>query len=314
MSLFNAVSIKIAVGTMAAAVLAGGTAVSVNRHSASPTRQAAAGALSPVRAETGGETTFDAVVDPATGTVRLVTRAEAAGAGAAGGASAKGGAAGRGGRQPSSAAPATPAAPLPGTQASINAGVGGSPTAGIGSGGGTVQAPSGGSLGAGAGSSGGSGGSGSTPAGAPASGGNTPGGATPGGSVSISPGPAPTAPQTDVPPAPSSLAAHSDGSFTVVVPGSDRVSKQLCLSGTAANKCQTITVPALRPVELTVSFSGNAGTDKPTFTPSTCPGGTSVKVAALTPGATVTVTVNGKVLSATVRERGVQQTASLCDA
>lgn len=172
-----------------------------------------------------------------------------------------------------------------------------------------MHAPSSGSLGAGTGSSGGSGGSGTTPGGAPASGGNDPGG-----SVRISPGPAPTAPETNVPPAPSSLAAHSEGSFTVVVPGTDRVSKKLCLSGTAANKCQTITVPALQPVALTVTFSANTGTDKPTFAPASCPGGVSVSVAALTPGATVTVTVNGKALSATVRERGVQQTASLCDA
>ena len=132
--------------------------------------------------------------------------------------------------------------------------------------------------------------------------------------MGVSPGPAPALPATNVPPAPSSVAAHSEGSFTVVVPGSDRVSKKLCLSGTAANRCQTITVPALRPVELTVTFSGNAGTDKPTFTPATCRGGVAVNVAALTPGATVTVTVNGKALSATVRERGVQQAASLCDA
>lgn len=305
MSLANAVIVKIAVGTTAAAVLAGGTAASVNRRSATPTPQVAAGALSPV-SENGGESSFDAVVDPATGTVRLVARAEAGGAGAAGGASTNGGAAGRGGRQLSSDPPATPAALLAGPPASTNAGAGGSTSGGRGSGGGTVQAPSGGSLGAGAGSSAGSG---SAPGATPQSGGNTPGG-----SVSISPGPAPTAPQTNVPSAPNSLAAHSDGSLTFVVPGTDRVSKKLCLSGTAANKCQTITVPALQPVEMTVTFSGNAGTEKPTFTPASCPGGVSVKVAALTPGATVTVTVNGKALSATVRERGVQQTASLCDA
>ena len=306
MSLANAVIVKIAVGTTAAAVLAGGTAASVNHHSASPMRQAEARALSSVPADSGGESTFDVVVDPATGTVRLVARAEAAGAGAAGGASANGGAAGRGGRQLSSGAPATPAALLADRPGSINAGAGGGPSGASGSGGGTVQAPSGGSLGAGAGSSGGSG---SSPARAPQSGGNTPGG-----SVSISPGPAPTAPQTNVPSAPNSLTAHSEGSLTVVVPGTDRVSKKLCLSGTAANKCQTITVPALQPVEMTVTFTGNAGTDKPTFTPASCPGGVSVKVAALTPGATLTVTVNGKVLSATVPERAVQQTASLCDA
>ena len=299
MSLAHAVIVKIAIGTTATAVLAGGTAASVNRPSATPTPQATAGALSPVLAQTGGETTFDAIVDPATGTVRLVPRADAGGAGAAGGASTKGGPEGRGG----------PAAPFAGTRASSNGGAGGGPSGGSASGGGTVQAPSGGSLGAGSGSSGGSGGSGTTPGGAPGSGGNTPGGA-----VSISPGPAPTAPETNVPPAPSSLSAHSEGSFTVVVPGSDRVSKKLCLSGTVAIKCQTITVAAVRPVELTVAFSGNAGTDKATFTPASCPGGVSVTVAPLTPGATVTVTVNGKkTLSATVPERGVQQTASLCD-
>ena len=304
MSLANAVIVKIAVGTTAAAVLAGGTAVSVNR-SATPTPQAAAGALSPV-SQAGGESSFDAVVDPATGTVRLVARAEAAGAGATGGASTNGGAASRGGRQLSSGAPSTPAALLTGPSASTNAGAGGGTSGGSGSGGGTVQAPSGGSLGAGAGTSGGSG---STPGAPPQTSGNTPGG-----SVSISPGPAPTAPQTNVPSTPNSLGAHSEGSLTVVVPGTDRLSKRLCLSGTAANRCQTITVPALQPVEMTVTFSGNAGTDKPTFTPASCPGGVSVKVAALTPGATVTVTVNGKALSATVQERGVQQTASLCDA
>ena len=308
MSLAHAIIVKIAVGTTAAAVLGGGAAASVTRQSATPTRQAAAGALSPVPGETG-ETTFDAVVDPATGTVRLVSRADAAGTSGAGGATAKGGPAGRDGRQLSSGAPATPAAPLAGTRASSNGGAGGGPSGGSASGGGTVQAPSGGSLGAGSGSSGGSGGSGTTPGGAPGSGGNTPVG-----SVSISPGPAPTAPKTNVPPAPSSLTAHSEGSFTVVVPGSDRVSKQLCLNGTAADKCQIITVPALKPVELTVNFSGNAGTDKPTFAPASCPGGVLVKVTALTPGAILKVTVNGKALSAKVQERGVQQTASLCDA
>lgn len=290
MSLANAVIVKIAVGTTAGVVLAGGTAVSVNRRSAAPTTQVAAGTQSPV-SEIAGGSTFDAVVDPATGTVRLVARAEAAA---------------RGGRQISSGAPATPAALLAGAPASINAGAGGDTSGGSGSGGGTVQAPSGGSLGAGAGSSGGSG---STPGAAPHSGGNTPGG-----SVSISPGPAPTVPKTSVPPAPNSLATHGEGSLTVVVPGTDRVSKKLCLSGTAANKCQTITVPALQPVEMTVTFSGNAGIDRPTFTPASCPGGVSVNVAGLTPGAAVTVTVNGKALSATVPERGVQQTASLCDA
>ena len=223
---------------------AGGTAASVNRQSATPTRQAAADALSPVAGVTGGGTTFDAVVNPAT-RVRLVTGAEVAGAGAAGGAGTKGGPAGRSGRQRSSGAPATPAAPLAGTPASISTGAGGDPSGGTGSGGETMHGRSGGAS-----SSGGSGGSGTTPGEVPASGGNTARG-----SVNISAG-APTAPVTNVPPAPSSLGAHSEGSFTLVVPGSDRVSKKRCLSGTAANKCQTITVPALRPVELTVNSKG----------------------------------------------------------
>ena len=125
MSLSQAVIVKIAVGTTAAALMAGGTAASVNRQSATTTRQAAAGALSPVPVETGGKTTsFDAVVDPATGTVRLVKGADAAGAGAAGGASAKGGPAGRGGRQLSSGAPATPAAARPGVDRGRRAGEG----------------------------------------------------------------------------------------------------------------------------------------------------------------------------------------------
>jgi hypothetical protein len=108
--------------------------------------------------------------------------------------------------------------------------------------------------------------------------------------------------------------AYSQGSFTLTVPGTGRVSKQLCLSGTVANKCQTVTVPAVQPVQLTVSYSGNAGVDAPTFTTAPCAGGASVGVAGLTPGATVTVVVEGKRLSATVPERGAHQTASLCDA
>jgi hypothetical protein len=98
------------------------------------------------------------------------------------------------------------------------------------------------------------------------------------------------------------------------VAGSDRVSKKLCVSGTAANKCQTITVPAVQPVDLTFTYSGNAGSEPPTFTPSSCPGGMAVTVAGLTPGATVTVSANGKQLSVTVPERSAHQTASLCDA
>ncbi|MDQ4069314.1 MAG: hypothetical protein M3203_07575 [Actinomycetota bacterium] len=92
------------------------------------------------------------------------------------------------------------------------------------------------------------------------------------------------------------------------------MSKKLCLSGTAANGCETVTVPAVRPVELTLTYSGNAGAEAPKFTTARCDGGMSVGVSGLAPGATLTVIVEGKRVSAKVPNRSAGQTASLCDA
>jgi hypothetical protein len=116
------------------------------------------------------------------------------------------------------------------------------------------------------------------------------------------------------PTAPSDVTAQGHGTFTVAVPGTGRVSKKVCLSGTAANKCQTVTVPAVQPVDLVVNYSGNAEATPPTFTPAACPGGIAVTVAGLTPGATLSATVNGKQVTGTVPERSPHQAVSLCDA
>ena len=294
MSLAHAIVVKVTVGTVAAAVLVGGVStVSVRRqHTATPAQQVSAGAGPMILAESAG-TDAEVVVDPVAGTVQVLTRGEGAGAGAAGGASAKGGPAALGEQRRSPGAPVGPSRPAAGQAAVSVGGSGGfaGPTGASA----TVKVPSGGSE--------------TTPSDSAGS-----GTTSPDGSGNGSPTPGPAAPTPIVPAAPTALSGHSQGSFTVAVPGTGRISKELCLSGTAANRCQTITVPAVRPVDVTVAYSGNTGAQAPTFTPASCPGGVLVKVAGLTPGATLTLTVNGTKLSATVPERGAQQTASLCDA
>jgi hypothetical protein len=127
----------------------------------------------------------------------------------------------------------------------------------------------------------------------------------------------PSTPEIGVPipadPVGDGLATFEHGTYTVVVPGSLAVSKQLCLSG-AVERCKTVSVPALQPIVLTVSYTSNISTEAPTFTVGTCAGGYSVGVAGLSPGASVTASANGSSRGATVPAKDVTETASLCDA
>jgi hypothetical protein len=286
MPLARAVLAKIAVGTSAAAVIVGGAATITVRHDQTaggvPGRSQAGSTLALVGTDGGGLGGSDVVVDPITGTVRLVPRAGGAGASSAGAAGANWSAGS-------------------GSQPSARAQLGGSAN-GTSRPGGPAGSSGGSSAGGDRTTGGGTGGSSSGGAGDRSPGGS--GGSLPG----VSDLSAPSAPST-----PQGVSAHSHGSFTVAVPGTGTVSKRLCLSGTAVNKCQTITVPAVQPVNLTLSFAGSTGAQAPEFTPGSCPGGASVTVSGLTPGATVTVGMNGNQLSATVSERGASQTASLCD-
>ncbi len=163
-----------------------------------------------------------------------------------------------------------------------------------------------------AGCTGGSGGSAGSPA-ASGGGGGTGGGNT-GGSGGNGGGTTPGTPGLPAAPtvaAPESL--HSHGSFTVAVPPTSGVSKQLCLSG-EVDHCQKITLPATPGTTLRVSYSGNASAKAPTFTPVSCRGGTGVTVSGVTPGTIVTVEVGSARLSVTLRQGERSQTASLCDA
>ncbi|HEX2274917.1 MAG TPA: hypothetical protein VHG90_13675 [Acidimicrobiales bacterium] len=292
MPLAHAAIAKLAVGATAAAVLVGGTATVAVRGNEAPAGGLSRhpGASADADALTDGPEGMEVVVDPVTGTARLVPRTGGTGATAGAATGAKG-------------------APGAGGQLSVGTPLGSSPGQGgasVGAGGRTGGSTgAGGSIGASPGGSGGSGGGGS--------GGGSGGSTSPGGGGGVTTPGVPGVSAPGVPSAPQGVSAHSRGSFTLVVPGTDKVSKKLCLSGTAANRCQTITVPALRPVELTLSFTGNAGMQAPSFSNDPCPGSRSITVSGLTPGATVKVTANGRQLSATVPERGAGQTASLCD-
>ena len=306
MSLANAFVAKVAVAATATAVLGVGGAAVVGRqgHGPSARPHVAADGHAVLPSDGGGPTTGEVVIDPGTGALRLVTGGDEARAGVGTGARTT-----SGGSDPGRQGPVGAQAPSVTAGGSAKAG---SPVSGAG----TITVPG---VGGGAGATGGTvppGNSGGSTGGGGngTTGGSTPGDGGSGGGWSVTAPTAPNAPAVTTPGAPSSASAYSQGSFTLTVPGTGRVSKQLCLSGTVANKCQTVTVPAVQPVQLTVSYSGNAGVDAPTFTTAPCAGGASVGVAGLTPGATVTVVVEGKRLSATVPERGAHQTASLCDA
>ena len=280
MSLAHAVIAKVAVGAAAAAVLAGAGAAVIVRQDQGPVRRTPAVPAGQASLPSQGIASGDGevVIDPGTGAVRLFTAAEGARAGAGAGARTTG---------------------RPGSGAQAPAGI---PAAPVHAGGTAAAARPPSSL--------------TGPITPPASGGGDVGGSPSGnsGGTGGSPGPASSVvPAVTAPAVPSSASAHSEGSFTVVVPGTAKVSKELCLSG-EVNRCHKVTVPALRPVELRVSYSGNAGVRAPTFTTAPCPGGLSVGVSGLTPGATVSATVEGRRVSATAPERGGRQTASLCDA
>lgn len=119
--------------------------------------------------------------------------------------------------------------------------------------------------------------------------------------------PVPAAPVGD------GLSAFDHGSYSVVVPGTPGVSKQLCLSG-AVDRCRSVTVAPLAPTTVTVTYSSNISPQPPTFTLGQCAGGLSVGVAGLTPGATITVSAGTVERSAIVASKDTVQTASLCDA
>jgi hypothetical protein len=305
MSVAHAVVVKIAVGTAVVVLVGSGTAIVARRHEPHTSGRQVTAQAQPGEPPAGTQT--ELVVDPATGTARLLSRAGGGGAGAAGGASA---AQGSGARAEAKVSPgaATLLSGGGGQSVSVGPGAATSHSTPSGSTGATVKVPN----------SDAAGGAGSTTGGfrPPASGGMSPGsGATsPSGPGVPSPSPSPDVRGVDVPAAPSGASTYSHGSFTVAVPGTDRVSKKLCLSGTAANGCQTVTVAALKPLDLTFAYSANAGGEAPTFTPASCPGGMTLTVAGLTPGAKVTVSANGKQVSATVPDHSTHQTASLCDA
>ena len=306
MSLANALIAKLVVAAAATSVLGVGTAAVVQRQDGAPggrpRAEAGGQAVLPSGTNGAGAAGGEVVIDPGTGALRLLTGPEEARAGVGAGTRTTGGSGP--GRQGPAGAP-TPAFAAGGSASVVTPGAGSGTVTVPGTGaGGTAGTAPGGSGGTGGGDTGGS-----PPPGG--SGGGTP---PPQGGWSVTAPAAPGAPAVTRPTAPSSASAHSEGTFTLTVPGTGRVSKKLCLSGTAANRCQTITVPAVRPVELTVTYSGNAGVEAPRFTTAPCPGGASVGVSGLSPGATLAVVVEGRRVSVTVPERGAHQTASLCDA
>ncbi len=281
MPLLHTALAKLAVGATATAILAGGAVTVAVRHDGSAKSRASRADHSAAAAIAGANGETEVVVDPITGAVRLVPRRA--------GASASGGAAGGANGAPGSSGNLSVGAQIDtgpfGQKRPGSVGVDVRP----GGGGAGANPPGGGSS---PGSGGGSGGGG-------------------GGGISV-----PSTPDLSTPDAasiPQNVSAHAQGGFTLAVPGTDKTTKILCLSGSAANRCQTVTVPALRPVDLTLSFSGNAGTQAPTFNPDYCPGGGAITVHGLAAGATVMVSANGRQVSAKVPERGVSQTASLCD-
>jgi len=142
---------------------------------------------------------------------------------------------------------------------------------------------------------------------------------------------APTVPKVGAPPLPAAgvpslglpgltpdLPPYDHGTYVVVVPGTEAVSKKLCARGNPVDACKTVTVPALQPVVLTVSYSANMGTQIPTLTPGTCVGGLTVNVAGLAPGSHISAVASGNgasaALTATVAATPVNETVSFCDA
>ena len=294
MSLANALVAKVVVGAAATAVLGVGVVAVVERQDGGPSARphATAGEHAVLASDGRGSAAGEVVIDPGTGALRLLAGPEDARAGVGAGTRTTGG--------PVLDRQGPVGAPAPSVAA------GGTVTAGSpGAGSGTITVP-----GVGAGGT-----VGTTPGGSGGTAGRNGGGTTsPGGSGGGTPPPQGGGWSVTAPSVPTGASAHSEGSFTLAVPGTGRISKKLCLSGTVANKCQTITVSALRPVELTVSYSGNAGVEAPTFSAARCEGGLSVGVSGLTPGATLSVVVEGRRVSPTVPERSAEQTASLCDA
>ena len=139
-------------------------------------------------------------------------------------------------------------------------------------------------------------------------------------SPSLPPTPMPSVPTTlpsvsgvTVPTVPSGVSLSREGSYTLVVPGTTAVSKQLCLKG-EVNKCQTVSVPALESQEVKVRYSGNASASVPIYSVGRCPGGLGVTVSGITPGTTVTVEARGVKVARTLGATEVAQSASLCDA
>lgn len=116
-----------------------------------------------------------------------------------------------------------------------------------------------------------------------------------------------------VPTAPSSVSLHRQGSYTLVVPGTPSVNKNLCLSG-EVNRCRNLSVPALQGATVTVRYSGNASASAPTFGVFPCEGGLGVTLSGITPGTSVTVEARGVSLTSTLGSREVSQSASFCDA
>ena len=307
MSLANALVAKVVLGVAATAVLGAGTATVVDRQDgqAKGRSDGPAGQHAVLPSGTTGTAGGEFVIDPGTGALRLLAGPEEARAGVGAGTRTRGGSApGSRGTVGAPAPQVTTGGTVTGGAGSPGSATGNVTVPGIGASG-TAGTTPGGSGGTGGGNTGGS----TAPGG---SGGGTP--PSQGGGWSVTPPAAPDVPSVTAPGTPSSASAYSQGSLTLTVPGTAKVSKKLCLTGSALNKCQTITVPAVRPVELTVSYSGNAGVEAPKFSSAPCEGGMSVGVSGLTPGATLTVVVEGKRVSATVPERSAHQTASLCDA
>lgn len=135
----------------------------------------------------------------------------------------------------------------------------------------------------------------------------------PSASVPSVPTTVPGVPSVTVPTLPGAVSLFREGSFTLIVPGTTAVSKQLCLKG-EANKCQTVSVPALESQEVTVSYSGNASAAAPSYRVEPCSGGLGATVAGVTPGTTVTVEARGVKVTRTLGARETAQSASLCDA
>lgn len=304
MPLIPATGLKLAVGVLAATVFVGGGAAAVHRAGAA-TSTHRSGTASIAADGTGAALVSDGGAPGADSSATLSVDPALAGASAVAAVTAPG----KAGVATKAAAGGHVTGTNPvGGNLGVTAGSGGI-TGGTGTGTAAVAAPNQASGGA-------SGGATVTPPPATTTGGDS-GGSGGGGPSGVQlPGATVTtpAPPSDTSSVAVPNSAYEHGSASVVVPGTDRVSKKLCVIGTVANKCETLTVPAVQAVTLTVSYSGNASTVAPTFTPGTCSGGASVAVAGVTPGTTVSADVNGRRVSVTVPSRGETETASLCDA